>query len=92
MSGLKGMKVDKIKFKSEGFKEILNSGGVQGLVETHTSAICARANANLNVDSVGFKYRVFQGSSADRWVGVVYTTDHASCVAETEEKALSRAV
>lgn len=89
---MQGIQIERIKFKSEGFKEILNSGGVQGLVESQTAAICSRANANLTEESVGFKYRVFQGSRAQRWVGVVYTTDHASCVAETENKALSRAV
>lgn len=83
----------KIEFKSEGFQAILNSEGVRGLIEAKTEAVCGRANANLEVESVGYKSNVIQGNRrTERWLGFVYTTDHASMVAETEDKALSRAV
>ena len=87
---MKGFKIDKIVFHSEGFKEILNSPGVKGLVESQTSAICARANANVTKEgSKGYKSEVKQGS---RWYGVVYSTNWDSYKDETENKALSRAV
>lgn len=82
-----------IKFKSEGFREILNGGGVQGAVAAAASDIQARANANLHEDSEGFSSHVWQGGyGGGRWIGSVNTTDHASMVAEAEDKALSRAV
>lgn len=86
------MKVEKIKFISAGFKEILNSPGVESMIRQQTAAICDRANGNLHAESEGFAQKVFTGGGQGRVVGVVYTTDHASMVAETEEKALSRAL
>lgn len=86
----KGYQIEKIEFVSSGFAEILRSAGVQSIVQQHTDAICARANANLTEESEGFKSKVL--SPPNRYLGVVYTTDHASRVAEAEEKALSRAV
>ncbi len=83
----------KIEFKSEGFRAILNGGGVQGAVAAATENIQAKANANLHEESEGFSSHVWQGGyGGGRWVGSVSTTDHASMVAETEDKALSRAV
>lgn len=87
-----GMKIEKIQFVSAGFKEILNSPGVESIIRQHTEAIGERANANLHVESEGYKTKVFTGGGQGRVVGVVYTTDHASMVAETEDKALSKAV
>lgn len=96
---LDGMRIEKIDFVSDGFKEILNSSGVAALITQHTDAVCARANANLaGIDSdyvsesEGFKSKVFQGGSQGRVVGTVYTTDRRSRIAESEYKALSRAV
>lgn len=89
---LKGLKIEKIEFVSSGFKEILNSSGVEAIIRQHTEATAAAANANLSEESEGFKSKVFTGSGQGRVVGVVYTTDPASIVAEAEEKALSRAV
>ena len=88
MSG--GMKIKKIEFVSAGFAEILASDGVRNIVQEHTEAICDRANANLVTEGEGFKCNVL--SPPGRHLGVVFATDHASLVAETEEKALSRAV
>lgn len=85
-------KVTKIEFVSAGFKGILNSPGVENMIRQRTEAICDRANGNLHVKSEGYKSKVFTGGGQGRVVGVVYTTDHASMVAEAEEKALSRAV
>lgn len=87
------MTVKKIIWNHGGFQEILNGDGVQNLISSHTDATCTAANANLNEKSEGYKSVVKRGKSGTvRWVGLVYSTDHASLVAETEEKALSRAV
>ena len=83
----------KIEFKSEGFHEILCGGGVQGAVSSAAEGIQSRANANLNEDSEGFSMHTWMGNyGGGRWVASVNTTDHASCVAESEDKALTRAV
>ena len=89
---LNGAKIRKIEFVSTGFKEILNSSGVESEIRRQTEMVCERANANLEAESEGFKSEVFTGDGQGRVVGVVYTTDHASRVAEAEDKALSRAV
>ena len=85
-------KVKSIKFVSAGFKSILNSSGVESMIRQQTEAIRDRANGNLHVDSEGFESKVYTGSGQGRVVGVVHTTDYASMAAESEEKALSRAV
>lgn len=83
----------KIEFKSKGFRAILNGGGVRGAVVAAAADIQERANANLHEDSEGFSLHVWRGGyGGGRWIGSVNTTDHASMVAETEDKALSRAV
>lgn len=90
--GLMGQQI-KIKFNSKGFKEILCSSGVQGLVQEATSSIQSRANANNTRGGEGFAARVWMGSfGGGRWVGSVNTTDMESRTAEAEDKALSRAV
>lgn len=90
--GLMGKQI-RIKFISSGFKEILCSEGVKSLVESATSDIQGRANANNMRGGDGFDSHVWMGSfGGGRWVGSVTTTDHKSMIAETEDKALSRAV
>lgn len=88
----KSGKITKIEFISAGFKEVLNSPGVENMIRQQTEAVRSRANGNLHVESEGFTSKVFTGAGQGRVVGVVYTTDHASMAAEAEEKALSRAV
>lgn len=86
------MKVVRIEFKSAGFKEILESGEVRGLVESTTEQIAARANANNTRGGEGFRSGVFLGGAAGRWIGSVKTTDRESRIAEAEDKALSRSI
>lgn len=84
-----------VKIKSwnhGGFRAILNSPGAESITRQKTEAICARANANLHVESEGFGSHVYTGGGQGRVVGVVFTTDYASMVAEAEEKALSRSL
>lgn len=86
-------KQTKIKFISQGFKEILCSEGVKNLVTEQTSIIQDRANANNSRGGDGFDAHVWMGAyGGGRWVGSVTTTDFKSKIAEAEDKALSRAV
>lgn len=83
----------KIEFNSAGFKEILTSDGVKALVQSTAEAIQAKANANIAEESEGFSARVrIGGYGGGRWIGHVTTTDKASIRAESEDKALTRAV
>lgn len=87
----------KIEFNSDGFQEILQSDGVRAAIESATKQIESRANAN-NTGGSGFKSdvriapAVRQYGNRPRWIGQVYTTDHQSMVAESEDKALTKAV
>lgn len=83
----------KIEFISDGFKAILNSEGVKAAVQAAADDIKERANANIDGNSEGFSSKVWTGGyGGGRWVGSVTTTDFASMVAESEDKALSKAV
>lgn len=83
----------KIEFNSAGFREILTSDGVRAVVQSATEEIQAKANANIAEESEGFSAQVrIGGYGGGRWIGHVTTTDRASIVAESEDKALTRAV
>ena len=83
----------KIEFVSDGFKEILNSDGVKGVVDKAAQDIKSRADASIHGESSGFAAYTYKGGfGGGRWVGIVSTTDVASMVAESEEKALTKAV
>ena len=83
-----------IEFISEGFEQILTSSGVQNVVYEQTNAICARANAANSRGGEGFESNVklTHAYRSNRYVGFVGTTDKASMIAESEDKALSGAV
>jgi len=88
-----GMDIVHIEFISKGFRNILNSNGVKSAVASAAEAIQERANANIHEESEGFSMHVWHGGyGGGRWIASVNTTDHASMVAEEEDKALSRAV
>lgn len=83
----------KLKFNSDGFKQILTGSGVQSVVQSATENIQGKANANINGTSEGFSASVWQGNyGGGRWIGSVSTTDAESQRAEAEDKALSKAV
>ena len=88
----------RLQFNSDGFREILTGAGVQSVVSEATQKIQAQANANAadelsDGNSEGFSAKTWRGGyGGGRWVGSVSTTDHATMVAEAENKALSRAV
>ena len=83
----------RLEFISDGFKELLCSDGVQGVVQSAAAGIQARANANANLseDSTGYYMRTVQGS-VGRWLGFVGATDHETLVAESEYQALTKAM
>ena len=80
----------RIEWNNQGFKDILRSDGVKELVLNTAEAIAERATNNIPGPSEGYSASAKQNPS--RWVAGVITTDQASIVAESEDKALSRAV
>lgn len=83
----------KIKFISSGFKEILCSGEVHDLVSQAAEQIQSRANANNTRGGDGFSADTWMGGyGGGRWVATVSAMDRAARIAESEDKALSRAV
>ena len=83
----------RLEFNSDGFREILCGDGVHSLVDSTTEKIKAKADAGINGDSEGFRASSMLGNyGGGRWVGFVSTTDNATMIAESEGKALSKAV
>lgn len=83
-----------LQFISEGFKAILESEGTKEVVRSAAEEIKNKANANAGIeDSEGFSCEVWHGNyGGGRWVASVSTTDKKTMKAESEDKALSRAV
>lgn len=80
----------RLEFNSDGFAALLKSSEVQSMIEGHTDAIKQRADAYITGESQGFKGDTkLMGT---RWVGLVGTTDLATMIAESEQKALTKAV
>jgi len=83
----------RIVFKSEGFRQILLSDGVKNLVTDTANEIKDKADANNTRGGEGFKASVQVGGfGGGRWIGFVSTTDDKAKAAESEDKALTRAV
>jgi len=83
-----------IEFFSEGFEQILTCSGSMNVVKSATDKIWARANENNTRGGTGFHSgtRIGRAYGSQRALGFVYTTDKKSCIAESEDKALSGAV
>lgn len=79
----------KIVFNSEGFRQILNLPATQALVLEEAQKIADRASASAP-GSEGF--RASSRKASTRYIAFAGTTDNASCIAESENKALSKAV
>jgi len=78
----------RIEFISEGFRQILFSDGCQEVVKEVAEEIADRANANGGVDT----FEATTVKAPTRWIGFASTTDKTSLAAESEEKALTRAL
>lgn len=83
-----------ITWNHQGFEEILSCAGTMSVVKSVTDGICSRANANNRRGGKGFGSgtRVGRAYGSNRCLGFVYSTDRKSAVAESEDKALTRAV
>lgn len=83
----------RIVFKSEGFRQVLLSDGCRDLVQSTTEEIKNKADANNTRGGDGFEASTMVGGyGGGRWIGFVSTTDNASKIAESEDKALTRAI
>ena len=83
----------RLAFNSDGFRELLLSEGVKELVSTAAEEIQNKADANNTRGGEGFRSTVQVGGyGGGRWIGFVSTTDKASEIAESEDKALTRAI
>ena len=94
------MKQMHLEFIPEGFETIMCSSEVQALCEEVGGNIQERANSAMTEkDSKGFAMSSRIGTAGQdakfgtqRNITFVYTTDHASIVAEARDKVLSKAV
>lgn len=83
-----------IEWNHDGFEALLCDAGTMDLVKQQTERICDNANANNTRGGKGFNCatRLGRAYGSQRALGFVYTTDKNSRLAESEDKALSRAV
>ncbi|MCQ2308026.1 MAG: hypothetical protein MJ000_10785 [Bacteroidales bacterium] len=85
-----GTKPD-IVFNNDGYREILQGDGVRELVSGLAESIAEKANANANAD--GYAVETFMGNyGGGRWCASVKATTPEALKAESENKALSKAV
>lgn len=83
-----------IEWNHDGFEALLCDGGTMQLVQQQAERIRDAANANNNRGGDGFvsATRLGRAYGSQRALGFVYSTDDKSALAESEDKALSRAV
>ena len=80
-----------IVFNSAGFKEILESEGVRELVQDTAQEIANKANENYGGD--GYEVKVQHlGYGGGRWGAFISSKDKKAAQAESEDKALTRAL
>ena len=80
-----------IVFNSAGFKEILESEGVRELVQDTAQEIANKANENYGGD--GYEVKVQHlGYGGGRWGAFITSKDLKAAQAESEDKALTRAL
>lgn len=85
--------ITKIEFIDAGFKAILTSDGCHEVVQSVTGEIAAKANANNDRGGEGFNASTQVGGyGGGRWIGFVTATDKKAAAAESEDKALTRAL
>ena len=84
-----------IEFFTEGFRQVLTSAEVKGVLEELANGICDKANANVSdPESDGFavETKISTKMKNERWLAFVYAQDHGAYKAESEDKALTRAM
>lgn len=84
----------KIEWNHEGFADIECCEAVRSLCMSAANGIKQRADSGINGESSGHKVSSHIGTAfgSRRIIVNVSTTDHASRVAEAENKSLSKAV
>lgn len=83
----------RLVFNSDGFRQILQSDGVHDLVQQTAEEIAEKANANNTRGGQGFEARTQMGGyGGGRYIGFVTTADNKAKIAESEDKALTRAL
>lgn len=83
----------RLVFNSDGFRQILQSDGVYDLVQQTAEEIAEKANANNTRGGEGFEARTqIGGYGGGRYIGFVTTADNKAKIAESEDKALTRAL
>lgn len=82
--------ISKIEFNDAGFKAILQADGTKAVVQETADRIAT--NANINGNCEGFKTKTILGTRANRYVGFVNAATYKAVAAESENKALTRAV
>ena len=83
----------RLVFNSDGFRQILQSEGVHDLVQQTAEEIAEKANANNTRGGKGFEVSTEKGKyGGGRYIGFVTTTDNKAKIAESEDKALTRAL
>ena len=79
-----------IEFNHDGFEALLKSNEVQQMLQEHADAIKGRADAFIEGESKGFNSRTTLKPT--RWIARVGTSDKATIIAASEQKALQKAV
>lgn len=83
----------RLVFNSDGFRQILQSEGVHDLVQQTAEEIAEKANANNTRGGQGFEARTqIGGYGGGRYIGFVTAADNKAKIAESEDKALTRAL
>lgn len=83
----------RLVFNSDGFRQILQSDGVHDLVQQTAEEIAEKANANNTRGGQGFEARTqIGGYGGGRYIGFVTAADNKAKIAESEDKALTRAL
>ena len=78
----------RLEFNSQGFAQILASEGCHDLVQSVAEDVAARANANSGLDS----FVANSVKAPTRYIAFASTSDKASMIAESENKALTGAL
>lgn len=84
------MNVVRIEFISKGFQQILKSDGTRDLVTDTAERIASEATSNIGEESEG--YGTDTVLSGTRYIAFASSKDKTAAIAESENKALSRAL
>ncbi|MBQ1431416.1 MAG: hypothetical protein IIZ05_07360 [Firmicutes bacterium] len=79
----------RIKFDKNGFAQLLNSEECHDLVMSYAEDIADRANANAGLTD---SFKATSVKAPTRYIAFASSTDKASLIAESEDKALTRAI